>query len=321
MLSFAAAVMAIPRLPLRPPPHPELRKTPRLEIPQSDSFFVASVGDELSQKVLYHALGESISHARQADILLLGDSRAQMGLREDVIVPAAARLGLRVFTLACGHAERLPFFLEVIRKNDLRPKIVVAVGGEHIWGEDMSGPAERAVAESHWEAWKEWIEGRAAWNVQRVLHSYLPRVDFFDQKLEDGWVMYRSARTGWWRPALQPTTEDYPIDYSTEDTGDHQGLLPFARKFKNELDARGTLLVLSIVPYGDTRARYLPFLSHALSVPAVVPSFEGMFTSDVSHLGPKSSRQYSHRFWTAFIAVPEVRRRLGLPAAQEPPAR
>src|SRR4051812_46469023 len=89
MVSFAAAVALLPRLPLRDPPYPRVRTMPKFEIPKDDSFFIASAGDELSQTVLYHDLGESIRHAREADILVVGDSRAQMGLREDVIVPAA----------------------------------------------------------------------------------------------------------------------------------------------------------------------------------------------------------------------------------------
>src|SRR5687767_851612 len=99
MASFTAIVIVVPLLPLRSPPYPSVRTMPKLQIPE-DAFFVAAAGDELSQMVLYHDLGESIRHARRADILLVGDSRAQMGLHEEVIVPAANALGLRVFNLA-----------------------------------------------------------------------------------------------------------------------------------------------------------------------------------------------------------------------------
>lgn len=319
VLSFAMAVAILPRLPLRSPPYPCLRTMPAFEIPHDDSFFITSVGDELSQMVLYHDLGDSIDHARQADILIVGDSRAQMGLREDVIVPAAQKLGLRVFSLACGHAERMRFMLEVIRKNDLHPKIVVAVGGEHIWTDGVSGPAARAMAETRWDAWKEWMEARAAWSAQVALHSHLPRIDFFDQELTAGWVVYRSARTGWWRPALQPSGR-YPVDFSKEDHGGYEYLLPFARAVKEELDARGALLVLSIVPYGDTRSRYLPYLARELGVRSVVPSFDGMVTCDASHLEPESAERYSRLFWNELIALPEVRRRLSLPTEVSHPA-
>ncbi len=319
-LSFALALALLPRLPLRAQPYPYLRTLPALDIPHDDSFFIATVGDELSQMVLYHDLGDSIAHARQADILIVGDSRAQMGLREDVIVPEATQLGLRVFSLACGHAERMRFMLEVIRRHDLRPKIVVAVGGEHIWTDGVSGPAARAMAETHWAAWKEWIEARAAWSAQVILHSHLPRIDFFDQELTQGWVLYRSAGTGWWRPALHPVEPAYPVELSPEDHGEHDYLLPFAREVKAALDRRGALLVLSIVPYGDTRSRYLPFLARELGVPSVVPSFDGLFTCDASHLDPESAARYSRSFWNELIALPEVRRRLALPTDIDTPA-
>ncbi len=202
--------------------------------------------------------------------------------------------------------------LEVIRKHDLRPKVLVAVGGEHIWGGDLSGPAAHAMAVTRWDAWKEWMEGRAAWSAQVVLHSYLPRIDFFDQDLAGAWVVYRSAATGWWRPARQPEGA-YPINFSTDDNGPYDHLLPLARSVEDELAQRGTLLVLSIVPYGDTRSRYLPYLAHALGVGSVVPSFASMITCDASHLEPESAKRYSRAFWDALIARPDVRRRLSLP--------
>lgn len=309
--SFAASVVVEAHLPLRPKPYPRLLRAPDIAVPDDDSFFVATVGDELSQAVLYHDLGDSIAHARQADILVLGDSRAQMGLREDVIVPEARKLGLRVFSLACGHAEGMRFPLEVIRKHDLRPKIVLAVGGQHIWDDSVSGPARRAMAQTRWDAWKAWIEGRAAWSFQLWLHRYLPRIDFFDQDLTAGWVTYRSPATGWWRTPLQPSGK-YPIRAITEDRGPYDRLFGLARELKHELDSRHAQLVLGIVPYRDTRAGYLPDLARDLGVPTVVPSFADLFTSDSSHLVPESAERYSHEFWSRFISLPEVRQRLGL---------
>ncbi len=312
VLSFATAVVVVPRLPLRSQPYPHLLTIPAIECPRDDSFFILSVADELSQMVLYHDLGDSIAHARQADILFVGDSRMQMGLREDVIVAEAAKLGLRVFSLACGHAERMRFMLKVIRKNDLRPKVVVAVGGEHIWTDGVSGPAARTMAQTRWDAWKDWIEARAAWSAQVMVHSHLPRIDFFDQKLISGWVVYRSAATGWWRPLLQPSGK-YPIGFPKEDRGGYEHLLPLAREVEKELDGRGAQLILSIVPYSDTRSRYLPYLASELGVPSVVPNFDGILTSDASHLEPESAQRYSRAFWKEFIALPAVRRRLALP--------
>jgi len=177
---------------------------PVFDVPGEDSFFVYSVSDELSQMVLYHGLGKSIANARRADILFVGNSRMPLGLREDVIVPAAEKLGLRAFSLGCGHSEKIRFALDLIRKHDLRPKVVVVVGGPNLFTEGLSGPAKHAEQMTRWQAWKEWTEAEGRWDFQRIVHSWLPKIDFVGQNLTSSWIIYRSSRNGWWLPAIEP---------------------------------------------------------------------------------------------------------------------
>jgi len=284
---------------------------PRFEVPGDDAFFVYSVSDELSQMVLYHGLGESIANARRADILFLGNSRMPVGLREEVIAPAAEALGLAVFSIACGHSDRTSFALELIRKHDLRPKVVVVSGGPHIFEEGLSAVAERAMASSRWAAWNEWREASAAWAVQVALHRRIPKLDLYGQDLSSPWIIYRSTRTGWWRPALE-TTDRFPVAFAAE-LPSYEWTLPLARELHDELEARGALLVLTMVPYGDTRNGHIPFLAAELGVPAVDLDFGGMFTSDNSHLHRDSALRISTDFWERLISDPEVRERLALP--------
>jgi len=308
-VAFAVATYVLPRLPLGPRTSQRLLKIPRVQAP-SDSFFAAAGGDELSQMVLWHALGESISNARQADILFVGDSRMPVGLREEVIVPAAGALGLRVFSLACGHVERVRFALELIRKHDLRPKIVVVVGGPHIFKDGWSAPAEEARKLTRWQAWKAWTEAEARWTLRSRLHSWLPKIDWFGHDLPSPWILYRSTRTGWLLPVVEPSAS-IPVGVVPDDPS-YASLLPLARELKQELDGRGTLLVLSVVPYRTTRTGHLPFLAQELGVPVVLPSFDGMFAADGSHLNRSSGASYAQAFWSQFLALPEVRTRLSL---------
>lgn len=308
-VGFLVATYLLPRLPLGPETSQRLLDVPPFEVPR-DSFFVESAGDDLSQMVLWHGLGDSIENARRADILFVGDSRMPVGLREEIIVPAAAALGLRVFSLACGHVERVPFALELIRKHDLHPKIVVVVGGPHVFKDLWSAPADKARKMTRWQARTTWIEADARWRLQSWLHSWLPKIDWFDRDLIASWIMYRSARTGWLLPVVEPSSS-IPIGARPEDPS-YAALLPLARELKQELDQRGAELVLSVVPYGDTRTGHLPFLAQELGVPVVLPSFDGMFTADGSHLDRSSATSYSKAFWSQLLALPEVRNKLSL---------
>ena len=308
--SFVMAIFALSKLPLRGGEPPRLQWMPRFQVPGDDSFFVYSTGDEISHLVLYHDLGDSIENARRADILFLGNSRMPLGLREEVIVPEAAKLGLRVFSLATGHSEKVDFDLALIRKHNLRPKIVVAVGGPNYYHGGVSKRAAAAMKLTRWQAWKEWTEASSAWAFQRAVHSWLPKIDWNGQDLTSGWIIYRSARTGWWHPALEPAGRS-PVKLARED-GSYERLLPEARKLKKELDSRGALLVLTMVPYGATRSGNISYLSHELDVPAVLPSFDGLSTSDGSHLNRESGERYAKEFWNQFIALPAVRQKLSL---------
>jgi len=313
--SFVLTVFVLPALPLRGDLPPRIQWMPTFEVPDADSFFVYSVGDELSHAVLLHDFGESIENAREADILFLGNSRMPLGLREESIVPEAEQLGLRVFSLAAGHGERVQFALELIRRHDLRPKVVVAVGGPDYFTSGLSKHATHVASLTRWQAWKAWVEAQGKWRFQRAVHSWLPRIDWHGQKLASNWIIYRSGRTGWWRPAREPSGS-YPVAMAREDDN-YERLLPAARLLAEELDARGTLLVLGTVPHKATRSGHLPVLSDALGVPAVLPSFDDVETSDGSHLDRESAARYSQAFWEAFVALPAVRERLAIAPARD----
>ena len=313
--SFLLTGRILPILPLRGGPFPRIQRMPPFDQPRDDCFFVSSAGRDLSQMVLYHGLGASMDNARRADLLFLGNSRVPMGLREEVIVPAAEKLGLRAFSLACGHGEQLSFALELIRRHDLRPKVVVACGGPESFLPGMSRNARDSMAMTRWDAWKRWREDTAAWELQVRLHSRLPRIDFLGQNLVSSWIVYRSERTGWWQAVREPTGHN-PIGFRADWSGNER-LLPLARELHDELSARGARLVLTMTPYRDTWTGHIPFLAKELGVPAILPPLDGMTMSDESHLDRQSALRFSRIFWRELVALPEVRDRLSIPAAHE----
>lgn len=314
--SFVATALLLPKAKLRSDPFPRVQWMPEFERPGPDSFFAFTVGDELSQTVLVHDLGESIDNARRADVLFVGNSRMPLGLREEVIVPAADELGVRAFSLACGHSDKVSLALELIRRHDLRPKVVVVSGGPHVFVEGLSDNARRALESSRWEAWKRWMETRARWAIQSRVHRVVPKLDDHGDRLTSAWIFYRSERTGWWQPMLEPTG-GIPIQV-VADLPSYEYTLPLARELLAELEARGSQLVITIVPYGDTRVGHLPFLAERLGVPMVLPPFDGLQLADGSHLNRDSALRYSRAFWERFERLPEVRRRLALDPGQPP---
>jgi len=288
---------------------------PSFDVPGDEVFFTYSASGERSHLALYHDFGDSIANARDADILFIGNSRMPLALREEVLVPAAEALGLKVFSVATGHSESVEFALELLRRHDLRPKVVVAVGGPNYYRDRLSDRGAAVAELTAWQAWKEWFESGMKWSFQRAIHSRLPKLDWFDQPLTTDWVIYRSSSTGWWRPAREPRGR-IPVGYVRERQS-YEQILPTARELRDEVRDRGGVLVLTAAPYQRTRSGHLPYLSDELGVPAVLPAMDEMFTSDGSHLDRDSGTRFARAFWAEFVSLDSVRRRLEL----DPPGR
>lgn len=192
--------------------YPRVNFMPEFDRPDSeDYFFVHGRQADLSQSVLYHDLGESINHAREADVLFIGDSRMPLGLREETLVSKAESLGIKLFSLGMGHVEKTKFSMEIIQKFDLKPKIVVIVGGPHMFEDSYSDMSERVVRMTRWDAIKNFYESTAWWNIQYRMHNLIPKIELVHHRFEPGYIYYRSERTGWWYVALEWNAK-YPIN-------------------------------------------------------------------------------------------------------------
>jgi hypothetical protein len=312
-----SAFLILPNLSLGKVPggtdlYPRVNFMPEFDKPSGDDyFFVHGRQADLSQSVLYHNLGESIKQARKADVLFIGDSRMPLGLREQVLVPKAESLGIKLFSLGMGHVEKTKFSMEIIRKFDLRPKIVVIVGGPHMFEDSYSDMSEWVVRMTRWDAIKNFYESTAWWNIQYRLHNLIPKIEIVHHRFEPGYIYYRSEKTGWWYVALEWNNR-YPIEKGQERES-YESYLPYARGIHQELLDRGALMIVSIVPYGRFQAGHLDLLSRELKVPVIYPRVNNLETFDGSHLSRESALRYGEAFWDTFINLPEVREKLSLP--------
>lgn len=308
-VSFLVASWLLPQASMRPGGFPGKFKITERSEPGPETFFVSRGQHELSHLALYHGIGPSVENARKADILIIGNSRGQLGFDEKVWVESAAAIGLRIFNLSVGHADSAKFALSIIRKYDLQPKVIIANGGDFLYYGDYSKWAKQVVTMSAWEARKHYFEYSLAWALERRLHRYLPYLDYFERS-RYGWIHYRSTQTGWWRNANWPEAR-YPVTVGTE-RRHYQRATVAASRLYSELQEQDSLMVMTIVPYYKVQTGHLPLLSETLGIPYVLPSFDGIETADGSHLTPKSATRISKAMWSEFIALPKVRARLAL---------
>lgn len=306
---FSLLVTFVPKLDfpgelLRP------RTMPRLNLEGTENHFYSElVGDSLSQSTLYHGIGDSIKHAKAADILFVGNSRLQSGLRHHFAERAQAA-GLKAFSIGAGHSEGTRFAMDIIRKHRLQPQILVVMGGPYLYWGSLSEVAKQAKGMTWWAAYKKYWEEGIFWFFQRQVHRHIPKLCPLNQPLISQIVNYRSIETGWWKAVYEPN-HPFPIKAGKE-LPSYEFVLPQIDDIMALMAKQDTLVILSCVPYMRTLTGHFTLIKERYDIPLLLPSFEGLATNDGSHLHPDSAAIYSERFWQGLMALPQVQEKLRL---------
>ena len=290
----------------------------RLDVPDERDYYLSSnVGGQIDHHMLFFGLDdEATAHLRAADVLFVGNSRLMFALRPSVMRPYFARAALTYYALGFGFAEADRFPLAIIRRFDLRPKLVV-VNTDGFFGGGLSSWAEVVNRDTAFGASKLLWETNTAHRARAVLQvvaphwaSLLGRPGLSDTRTFD---TYRSRVDGTWqvvpwppdgRPFIAPPT-DGPLPV--------RGEFAAARAFVDDLTSRGARIVLTRVPTPKLSPGGAPSaFADELGVPLVVAAPPALTTFDDSHLGEASAHDWSRAFaaaLTPYLPAPAASRR------------
>ena len=268
--------------------------------PPDPAYYLAhDRGGHLDHHVLYHGTdAEAIANLKNADILLVGTSRMMFALRSRVLAPWAQAYGLTYYALGFGFREGDAFVMEIIKKHDLRPKLVV-VNVDGFFGRELSEWAQLVQRESPFAARKRVWEGEVGHETRRLVHQVIPNwIDLYGRPgfpFGNEFIAYRSRRDGIWAisPWPKPAMPAYAEDYVPAPVGPRIG--DPARAFKAELDRRGSRLILTYVPTPDDAGGNPVALGELLGVPVVGMDVDGLTSHDGSHLSEESAVFWSRR--------------------------
>lgn len=269
-----------------------------------DHYLAGDIGGQVDHHVLFFGLDPD-AHARltAADVLFVGNSRLMFALRPAVLRPAFATLGQSYYALGFGFREADRFPLAIIRRFDLRPRVVV-VNADGFFGGGLSAWAEVVNRDTPFAARKLRWEADTAHEVRRAVHIVAPNWLALFGRPGLGHArelnMYRSRLDGTWQ--VSPWTESFsaftppPLDGPPLSRGE----IAAAQAFKAEMDARGTRIVLTRVPTpaphgGAGPARF----AELLRAPLVTADAPGLTSGDHSHLDPASAHDWSRAFVAA----------------------
>lgn len=280
--------------------------------PASSYYLAHDRGGHVDHHVLYHGADRrALENLRRADVLLLGNSRLMFAFRRPDLRAFFPRHGLTYYVLGFGHREHDAFPRAIIRRFDLRPRLVI-VNADRFFLGDQSPWADRVVDDSWFDAQKLWFEAEAAHVVRRAVHRWLPHVpDLGDGERE--FIAYRSREDGTWlvANAFAGLGGRMASDDGRPATPDANKLAR-ARAFKQEVEARGGRLVLGLVPAPTASRATAEWLARELDVPLIAPDPEGLRTHDGSHLTPESASSFAGAF---FAELEPIVRQFGLSRA------
>jgi hypothetical protein len=286
----------------------------------SREWYLSADRDALDYDVLYNGWWGTVPALRQADVLFLGNSRALYAFRPEYFQPYLDQVGLRGYNLsAAGGSYTFP--TDIIRKFDLKPKLLV------ISGESFDGDSRFSVwarERSAWESWRFYYEYVASWSFRKHLHLWLPPWQHY--LLDDFYqVWYRSALTGGtsWPLALDgqnPITLTTPLPLDPQQQAIVDRELPKHLKnllaWRDEMAARGAMTVLALPPYPDHLSYFLTREMEARSgVPFIDEWPLGLMGQAGSHMDGPSAGRWLSLLMPRLLAHPGVRAHLGLAAA------
>lgn len=278
----------------------QVRNISLAQRPADPSYYLAhDRGGHLDHYVLYHGLDAvAMTHLKNADVLFVGNSRLMFALRPEVLAPWAATHGVAYYAFGFGYRDGDDWALELIRRHDLRPRVVV-VNVDGFFARPVSSGAQRVRRDTPFGARKLRFEGELAHDARRYLHRVIPNwLDLYGRPgfpFGNEFIAYRSSRDGAWAVSPWPAAAmpAASVDFQVEAVGPRLG--DAARAFKLELDARGSQMVLTYVPTPDDSGGNPVAIGAMLGVPVVGIGVGGLTSHDGSHLSEESAIAWSRR--------------------------
>lgn len=250
-------------------------------------------GDYEHGAYYYRLEPRAVAAARQADVLFFGSSRAQFAFSTQALRDYFSRHSIRHHLLGFGYYEQGAFPLALVRKEALKPKVIV-IGSDPFFvnrssGEVRMGGLQRLRAPLEY----------GGYMLRRAyLAMHASACGYFPGRCDGRFVVtHRSFEDGHWRETGIDKGVRYPVPAVSQITyGAAQAAanLAFAEEFLRATGVRKECVVLTAPPSTSVNAdAYITEMGRLLGVKVVLPSREGLETIDENHLALPSAERWS----------------------------
>lgn len=240
----------------------------------------------------------ALDYARNADVLVLGNSRLQVALSNDATADWFKQAQARYYLMAFSYNEDMVFTGDLLRK--LKPRAgVYIINVDDFFERRETVFADEILHDPDARSRYEWKRLSQSWH--RPICGAFPRL------CGRKFVIFRSRETGaYYRiPGPEPLIARNAVSYdpwvNDATVKDSAALaIDFLREF-----AKGRCVILTNVPYPDTKMGDAEAIAAGAGLPLVAPRLDGLYTTDGYHLDRASADRWSRAFLEA--AGPEIR--------------
>ena len=240
----------------------------------------------------------SLDYARNADVLVIGNSRLQVALSNDATADWFKQVQARYYLMAFSYNEDMVFTDALLKK--VKPRAGVYI----INVDDFFERRETVFADTILHD----ADARSTYEGKRLSqYWHRPICGAFPRLCGRKFVIFRSRETGaYYRiPGPEPLVAKNAVSYDPwVDDATVKDSTALAIDFLKQF-AQGKCVILTNVPYPETRSGNAEAIAAGAGLPLVAPRLEGLYTSDGYHLDRPSADRWSQAFLAE--AGPKIR--------------
>lgn len=248
----------------------------------------------------YNLEPPALDYARNADVLVLGNSRLQVALSNDATADWFKRLGARYYLLAFSYNEDMVFTEPLLQRIKPRASVYI-INVDDFFQRRETSAANEILHDPDTKSRYEWK--RFAQSLHRPICGALPKL------CGRRFVIFRSRETGAYYRLEHGVEAVLPQNAASYDRTVDQAVVkdstPLAIDFLKQY-AKGKCVILTDVPHPEEKIGNAEAIAAGAGLPLVVPpEMEGLHTTDGYHLDRPSADRWSKAFLEA--AGPEIR--------------
>ena len=265
------------------------------------SYYLSYCGDQAYGDYEHIALiaplePAAVEYLKKADVLFLGNSKAKRAFNGDATYRYFKTRDAAAYNLGFGYGEYDLFPLALIKKYQLRPKVLI-INADYFFYNALSTAAKSAIHAADVDSGFVSLKRR----VQHIHQDWCGAIDenFLADIICTGGAttMFRSRINGQTVYRNLDVTTAYPAQIDEQPPISNSAFyIENARRFLAQVSTPRSCIFLTVVPSIKTDKRIAQLVSEALQIPYIDTAVTPYITYDGNHLQPESAVRWANEF-------------------------